>query len=532
MMSLTTPSLRTKLTDQQQEAVGFPFDMKINACAGSGKTTTLIAYAAARPAHSKILYLAFNRTVRLEAQTRFAKQGLGNVEIHTAHSLAYQHVMRRGQYKLAKTGDLSIQTLIDRFSLRSKYGTKTANIMAAHIRRYFSFFCNSAARSITDLNYLSTIDTSDKKALRFAQKYYQQIEQMAGQVFSEMNTGVLEITHDFYLKKFQLLDVVLAYDYILFDEGQDASETMLSVFLSQKAVKVIVGDQHQQIYGFRYAVNSLQRVDFPTLNLTSSFRFDSRIAGLANYVLDWKKYFDDQYTSTPIEGLGAYRAPIAPLHATIGRTNMSVLGEAIDAVCLQQEIGSVYFEGRFDTYTYMESGGSLFDILNLHLGRPHKVYNPLLKSLGDTDNLKEYIDLTGEGSMKVALEIVETYEEALPEFIQQIKDAHMDDSKRHLADRIFSTVHRCKGMEYDAVSVLDDFISLQALQEKLEAMVAKAVEATPQAYQRMSEEINMLYVAITRSQNGLSIPKEIQTGLDRQLIKARKKAETDVASCT
>ena len=90
-----------------------------------------------------------------------------------------------------------------------------------------------------------------------------------------------------------------------------------------------------------------------------------------------------------------------------------------------------------DTYTYMESGGSLFDILNLHLGRPHKVYNPLLRSMGDTDSLKEYIDLTGEGSMKVALEIVETYEDALPAFIQLIKAARMDDSKRHLADRIF-----------------------------------------------------------------------------------------------
>jgi len=43
----------------------------------------------------------------------------------------------------------------------------------------------------------------------------------------------------------------------------------------------------------------------------------------------------------------------------------------------------------------------------------------------------------------------------------------------------------------------------------------------------MHEEINMLYVAITRSQNELVMPKEIQLGLDRDKLKAQKSSETE-----
>jgi superfamily II DNA or RNA helicase len=53
-------------------------DLVINAVAGSGKTTTLIEYARTRPVNSKILYLAFNKTVKTEAIQKFNKAELKN----------------------------------------------------------------------------------------------------------------------------------------------------------------------------------------------------------------------------------------------------------------------------------------------------------------------------------------------------------------------------------------------------------------------------------------------------------------------
>jgi adenylate kinase len=79
-----------ELTKEQCDIINSTGDIKINAVAGSGKTTTVIEYAKARPRTSKILYLAFNRTVREEAAKKFAGKGLSNVKAETAHSLAYK----------------------------------------------------------------------------------------------------------------------------------------------------------------------------------------------------------------------------------------------------------------------------------------------------------------------------------------------------------------------------------------------------------------------------------------------------------
>jgi F-box protein 18 (helicase) len=81
------------LTGEQEMIVNSSGDTKINAIAGSGKTTTVIEYAASKTKASKILYLAFNKSVKLEAARKFADRGLFNVKIETAHSLAYRHII-------------------------------------------------------------------------------------------------------------------------------------------------------------------------------------------------------------------------------------------------------------------------------------------------------------------------------------------------------------------------------------------------------------------------------------------------------
>jgi F-box protein, helicase, 18 len=63
-------------TSEQHDIIHSTGNIKINAVAGSGKTTTVIEYAKNREAKSKILYLAFNRSVRLEATKKFALSGL------------------------------------------------------------------------------------------------------------------------------------------------------------------------------------------------------------------------------------------------------------------------------------------------------------------------------------------------------------------------------------------------------------------------------------------------------------------------
>ena len=57
--------------------------LKVNACAGSGKTSTLVMLAQDNPVPS--LYVCFNKVIREEAELRFPS----HVSCRTQHSLAY-----------------------------------------------------------------------------------------------------------------------------------------------------------------------------------------------------------------------------------------------------------------------------------------------------------------------------------------------------------------------------------------------------------------------------------------------------------
>lgn len=59
------------LTDEQQAVIALDSPtVAVNAFAGTGKTATLVAWAQARP-QQKLLYIAFNKAIQLEAARRF-----------------------------------------------------------------------------------------------------------------------------------------------------------------------------------------------------------------------------------------------------------------------------------------------------------------------------------------------------------------------------------------------------------------------------------------------------------------------------
>src|SRR4051812_25449776 len=122
------------LTNEQKLIVESKGDIKINAVAGSGKTTTLIAYAKERQNSGKILYIAFNKSVRVEAKKKFSEAGLTNVRIETAHSLAYDYIVRDAGYKVKKEGEYKTTEIADILGLSNSGTQKHAEfILANHI---------------------------------------------------------------------------------------------------------------------------------------------------------------------------------------------------------------------------------------------------------------------------------------------------------------------------------------------------------------------------------------------------------------
>ena len=489
-----------ELTPEQQAIISSTGDLKINAVAGSGKTTTVIEYARSLPRNAKILYLAFNRSVKIEATKKFEDQGLSNVKVETAHSLAFKNIVWRYSYRINSNG-YKTNEIVDLLGLKGNGDKLAEYIIANHINKFIAYFCNSDKQKVQDLDYREVI--SDAKAKAFVNNYYSYIEKQTRIFLGKMDKGEIDITHDFYLKKFQLSNPRLSFDYILFDEGQDASPAMLDIFFKQPAVKVIVGDTHQQIYGWRFAVNSLEKAEFSALHLSTSFRFSLDIANLACAVLSWKKIIGN-YEPVAITGKGISKEN--KTKAVLARTNLGLLLKAIEYVTERKNVKQIYFEGNINSYTYADEGASLYDVLNLYNGKKNRIKDKLIKSMNSLYDLEDYIKKTEDVQLAMMVEIVKEYGNEIPAIIKTIKEKHVENNEKEKAEIIFSTVHRCKGMEYDSVQLVNDFIT----PEKLEKLKSEAKEKEKELnIPKLNEEINLLYVAITRAKNTIHIPETL-----------------------
>jgi F-box protein, helicase, 18 len=490
-------------TDEQKAILSSHGNIKINAVAGSGKTTTLVEIAKRQKPAARILYLAFNRSVRLEAQRRFGQCGLPQVEVQTAHSLAWYHVMRGREHQVSK--GYKAHDLVDLLKIRPVgRDSLSPHILASHILKCATLFCNSPTRKVQEAAYFDTV--GEENAREFVARYYENIQQGARLFLTMMDRADIAMTHDFYLKKFQLASPKLTYDVILFDEGQDASPVMLDVFMAQAARKVIVGDVHQQIYGWRHAINALRQVGFAAYPLTTSFRFNDHVARLAMECLRWKRHLD---ADTPVMIRGVGKNGRVATRATIARTNLALLKSAIAAAQHGHAIKKLYFEGNISSYTYAAEGASIYDVLNLYLGKRDRIRDPLIAAMRAFADLEEYADTSEDLEMRMLIQIVKEYGADIPRLLKRITQMHVDDARRGEADMVFSTVHRCKGMEYDAVTLTDDFMNESRIVKLIEKQKEEPVDRG-----RLAEEINLAYVAVTRSRNFLTFPREMFPGID------------------
>ena len=482
-----------QLTPEQKAIIGFQGDLTVNAVAGSGKTSTIIAYASGLPEKAKILYLAFNRSVRLEATERFRRKGIINAHVETAHSLAFKRIVRKYGYKVKADG-YKPHELVDLLGIKNSGELLSEYILANHVLNLATLFCNSSFEKVAQCDYAATLSEARPKA--FYKKHTSAVVRHTRQFLGMMDRGDVPITHDYYLKKFQLSKPQLDYTHIFFDEGQDASPAMLDVFLNQRGTKIVVGDTHQQIYSWRYAVNSLEQTPFEEKALSTSFRFDQTIADLANHVLTWKDLFKKE-SKFRVKGVASWPDDSIQTKATIARSNLGLLLKAIEFIS-DHPRSPLYFEGSIHSYTYADEGASLYDVLNLYNDRRSRIRDPLIKKMRDLEELEEFIDKTGDVQLSMMLEVVTEYGNRIPGLIKKLKDNHVDAKDKEKADMIFSTVHRSKGMEYDSVWMVNDFRN----RSDLEKIIAESEEVDET---RLIEEINLAYVAITRAKKQLHI---------------------------
>jgi superfamily I DNA/RNA helicase len=296
--------------------------------------------------------------------------------------------------------------------------------------------------------------------------------------------------HDGYLKLYQLEAEPLPYDVVLFDECQDSNPVTTDIVIKQAhALRVLVGDPHQQIYSFRGAVNAFDRVDSDqTYYLTGSFRFGQNFSNVANILLSEYKGESNDLQGLGEEGELEKIDPDIP-HAVLSRTNAGLFDEAAD-LWVGKKLG---FLGGIGGYRF----SMIQDVYELSEGNKSSIRSSYIKKFDDLDDLDEYADDMQDAEMMSLVKTVQKYGREIPRLIKAIESHTVSQLKT--ADVLLATTHKAKGFEFRRVKLKDDFTDFFGEKNK-----RKMPEMIPR------DEINLYYVAVTRAKMRLQLNRKLK----------------------
>lgn len=472
------------LTQEQKDIINSQEDkIKISALAGSAKSSTLYYYAKERP-FNKILYLVYNKAMKDEAEKSFGK--LRHVDIKTIHGLAFGYVGRF--YKDKLTFNYGVVDIIKDLNLNWNKDME----LAVKINEMLKQYMLSDVQDIDDLelfidNDMREIIISLSKKLWNLMKSYK---------------SNIKITHDFYLKLFQLSKTNLSnkYDIILLDEAQDSSKMMFDIIMNSNVNGiVVVGDRFQQLYSWRNAVNIMPMFDAKEYKLTTSFRVSQNIAHISNLIVG-----DMSDNNIQMKGFNAKQKIVNRIdkskpYVCLCRTNAYIFAEVAEALSIDKH-KKLFFEGGYQSYNF----NNLVDCYYFSIGKSTK--NKILSKFKDYYEMEDYADKTVDLELLALIKMVKKYGSKIIDIVDGIK--HNSVNKKEMADILFSTIHRSKGQNYLLpVYISDDHFDIE--KEYRNKFVEQDVE-NKRVNNNLFEEMAIVYVAITRAAREIELSDNLK----------------------
>ena len=465
---------------QEQQAIchaardlGVSSSLKIQAFAGTGKTTTLAAVAESLP-QRKFLYLVFNRAAADEAELKMPS----NVTVRTAHALAFRSVGYAYKSRLASSPWAWFPYLKEKMprALDSVMRTgRDATSAGAVIIRTLEQFLRTTDGAIGAFHAPYWCDNRVGEAAGYA------AEALWKNVCKPSSTA--PVTHDCYLKLFYLQGRELApRDWtIMLDEAQDADPVILGLVERHAGARIIVGDKYQQLYQWRGAVNALSRTRSASaeLSLTQTFRFGAGAAAWANQVLEviGEKLRIIPAAHRTTAGIEDKRVTT---DALLARTNAGTLDQAIQGLERKRK---VHVMGGADPLIRLIRGA-----WDLRLGKP---------ASGELVMFASWVELKaaaqghkdgapGDPALQVLVRLIKDRDRGVLQMCRQL-EACVDSPAA--AQITVSTVHKAKGLEWPRVFLSSDFNQFVELEG------GKPVVDFQEAY--------IMYVALTRARTQL-----------------------------
>src|SRR5258708_15281361 len=280
--------------DEQRAIIGAFRDetrpsMVVEALAGTGKTSTLEMLAKATPGR-RMLYVAYNKAIQVEASKRFPR----NVTCKTSHGLAYGTIGRNYAARLNAARVSARQTaqflgISKPLILENAVAGGTVlqpSKLAQLVSKTADRFCHSADSELGAYHVPWVQGLSDESMEELREVLLPFAQAMWNDMISP--DGRCRFTHDSYLKLYQLSQPRLPYSVILLDEAQDSNPCVSDLVMSQKGThQILLGDQNQPIYGWRAAPDPMTSFAADVrLPLTGSYRFGPQLAEEANRWLE------------------------------------------------------------------------------------------------------------------------------------------------------------------------------------------------------------------------------------------------------
>jgi hypothetical protein len=474
LTAANTPAYRPdpRLTGQQTDIITAAHGggtVVAEALAGTGKTSTLVEVARSFPGRPTV-YLAFNKSVQIEAEKRFP----GWVRATTAHSLAYQAVGKQYADRL-NSRRMPAKMMASQLKVKPAMldtGTLNPVILTRMAQATVFQFLKTADPEVAAHHVPARV-----LAHHSPTQVTEAVMPIAHRIWADLRkpTGRFFFNHDVYLKLWQLTNPVIPADLIMFDEAQDADPVIAAIVARQAAQRLYVGDRNQAIYGWRGAVDAMSRVkDATRLPLTKSFRFGPAIAEIAN---QWLGLLGSKHQ---VVGHDPIRSSIGDLlvpRAILCRTN----GTALGWVLAFHERGVPVALAPGDK----------------NAGKDIERFAWAARDLMNGEGT-DHPDLVGFTTWRELVDFVEEEENTadlkrMVGIINRIGINGVIDAVRKLvpeerAQVTVSTAHKAKGLEWTSVKVADDFVPPEF--EDDDEMVDPA-------------DLMLAYVTVTRAQHVL-----------------------------
>lgn len=537
--------MSVKLTEEQEKVVEAVFSQEgnitlVNALAGTGKTTTCFAVIQEALSRGKrCLYLVFNKAMEQEAKEKAKKLGIDdkNLNIKTVHALAYMHLARTGFFQKYTVSNIRVKDIYETFTDgydRSYFVLKLFNEFL-----YSEFFEDEIEQFFEQVRQESPFY---KSVIEEYSLYPSDVRK----VIESIEDHTLPCPHDYYLKKFISMlksnELFCRYDTVILDESQDANPCFASLLKSINANHLLfVGDRHQWIYGFRGSVNFMEHFeDIEKLYLTHSFRFGENIAEQANIVLQAKgeKHLlkSDKKTEARKK-----KAILSRTNAELLRLYLSFNPALRELIVFERGIEEIVrlpltmalIRERMKPQVFYEkfkldknTNTRLLDEGFLRLFKHHVDLMLYIKELEELNSNNEggATESDTVSSYKLAVK----YE--LDGLVDVLEEYYKHDRERNTDDAIYmATAHSAKGQEYRDVVLLDDFPKIP-------------FPETPDAVKSYTPELNLLYVALTRASQSLTLSDKVKQNLELLKIVAKerelkkkdkvKKTKKETVECT